>query len=181
MVRKKIDKNLEVTVTSLVRNGTFHYSNKTETVIIDLEEFGDDDFIDFASLKQMMARSKSILEDFNLLITGVEDDEITIEDVVSDLKLSDGYKELASFAGSKINSLEFDQVSEKLLNCKPEDLEKILTSKKSKIKNLLIKEAVHLQRIGELNDFNKMNAIGAAAGYVGEEVSSFWSDLAASK
>ncbi|MGX6979038.1 hypothetical protein ACWN8V_07245 [Vagococcus elongatus] len=181
MTRKRIDKDTEITVMSTVRNGSFHYSNKTGTVVIDLQENGDDDFIDFASLKQMSSRSKSILGDFELLITGVEDDDLTIEDVVRELRLDDGYKELASITGSKDMLIEQENVEKFLVECESEDLEKIMNSKKSKIGKFLIREAVYLHKEGILNDFNKMNIVAEAAGIKSDDVSSFWADVASSK
>lgn len=181
MARKRIEKDTEIIIMSTVRNGSFHYSNKTGTVVIDLQDHGDDDFIDFASLKQMSSRSKSILEDFELLITGVEDDDITIEDVVRELRLDDGYKELASITNAEGMEIKADNIEEFLKECNESDLTRITTSKKSKISKFLIREAVYLHKEGILNDYNKMNIIAEAAGIKQDDISAFWSDIAASK
>lgn len=180
MTREKIDKDVEVVVASTVRNGSFFYENRNGTVTLDLAEFGDDDYIDLASLKQLKSKSKSLLEDFTLLIVSVESETHTVEDVIKELRLTDSYEELASLIGSKGLEIDMDLVAKFINECEDDYLKKIVTNKKSKVKNLLIEEAVHLHKANEFNDHNKMNIIAGAIGKHGEEATAFWSDVKAS-
>ena len=102
----KIDKDLEITVVNNIR-GSFVYSNRG--TIIELDSFGDEDFLTYGELKTMVSgRYKSLLQNFSLLITDVDSDEYTLEDVIKQLKLSKYYEKIKSLTDEDDSEVDQD-------------------------------------------------------------------------
>lgn len=173
---KRIDKDADITVQSLIRNGGFYYVSKNGDTELVLEEHGDDDFINFGTLKQMKTKNKSILENFKILI--IEAEDVTVEEVVSELKLKDSYDELKATLGADDYSFDIDDIEEYVLDSPSETFAKIVSNEKSKVRDLLINEAVYLFKEGRLKDTNKTDAIAKAIGITdGVMISAFWEDI----
>ena len=79
----RIDKDTEITVVNNT-HGAFVYFFKD--ISLELDEYGDEDTLTFGELKTISSgRHKKVLQNLLLLITDVDDDELTVNDVVKQL------------------------------------------------------------------------------------------------
>lgn len=168
---KKIDKDLEVVIANNTTGG-FFYKSPDNTLIIDLDEKGDEDYVTFGQLKTMMSRNRKILKDLTILLVDVTDDEFTLEDVIKALRLNDEYSELKSIA--KDGEYDTETIHDFVIESETDRLVKILESKNSKLKHRIFEAAVVAYRSGELSDFNKMQAIARAMGH--KDFHNYWMD-----
>lgn len=170
---KRINKDEEITVKSLIRDGNFYYQKGDFE--IELEPY-DDDFIDFGSLKKMKAKNRKLLETFKILIVDCEDSNV--EDVIKELKLEDSYDELKAITGSDNYEFDTDAIAEYVIESDAKDFVKIVKSDKSKVRDLLIREAVYQFKQGKLVDTNKTDAIAESIGIDNKVmISAFWDDI----
>lgn len=170
MARKKIDQDVEVIVMNNVR-GSFFYKSRNGDLVLDLTDFGDEQYVTFGDLKKMMASKRVVLEQLRLVIVDVEDEEVTVNDVVESLRLADTYKELESACDGEIGQYGIENfIKESELS----ELDKKLSSKKTKLKNTIVETAVVMYRNGELTDYNKMKLIAEKIGR--KDFGSYWQD-----
>lgn len=180
MAIKKIDKDTEITIANNTK-GAFFYSNKNASLIINLNEYGDEDSISFSELKTILGDKRMILTDLILIITDVVDEECTIEDIVKALKLSDSYNEYLSLTNEKLGEVEHIDirgVEEFVQDATAEEIGKILGNKKSKVRYAIAETAADLYKNKELSDWNKMKAVAEKLGH--SDISSFWKDIESS-
>lgn len=168
--RTKIDPDVEVIVMNNVR-GSFFYKSRNGDLVLDLTEFGDEEYVTFGDLKKMMASKRVFLEKLKLIIVGVEDDEITVDDVVASLRLTDTYSELKAACEGEIGAQGIENY---ITNSSLEDLEKTLGSDKTKLKATIVETAVVMYRKGELTDYNKMRVIAQKIGK--KDFGNYWND-----
>lgn len=167
---KRIDQDLEILIANNVR-GSFFYKSRNEDLILDMDEFGDEEYVTFGDLKKMMAQNRAILEKLKLVVVGVIDDEITVEDVVEALRLKDTYNELKSVLKGDFTENGIEDFIE---DCTLEDLGKILNSKKTKLSSSIIETSIVMYRNGKLTDYNKMKLIAERIGR--KDFSTYWLD-----
>lgn len=160
LMKKRIDKDIEVALQSNVQ-GSFSLVAFRD-IMIELDNHGDEDFLTFGELKKLASsKYKSVLQKLNLIITDVESDEFTVEDVIDQLKLTKYYEPALQLVpgGEKLNAGTF---SEYVLNCSTKDLEEKL--KIENISAMLIEAAVSLYREKELVSYDKLQTIANALG-----------------
>ncbi|MBO1087251.1 hypothetical protein [Enterococcus mundtii] len=168
--RSKIDQDVEIVVMNNVR-GSFFYKSRNGDLVLDLDEFGDEEYMTFGDLKKMMASKRVILEKLKLIIVGVEDDEITVEDVVDSLRLTDTYNELKATSNGEIRATGIEDF---ILESTTDELSKTLNSSKTKLKNTIMETAVVMYRDGKLTDYNKMKLFAEKIGR--KDFSTYWLD-----
>lgn len=174
---RQIDKDTEIVITNNLHGG-FFYQTPNGSLVIDMEDFGSDDYITFGELKTMMARSRKILQNLHVVITSVISDDVTIEDVVTALKLKDSYDELLSLADEKLADVDYidiETIPNFVSEADADRLAKILNNKKSKLRFCIAESAVELFKKDELNDYNKMNILAEKLGH--ERMDTFWRDI----
>lgn len=180
MARKRIDKDFEVSIVNNLHGG-FFYSSPNGDFIIDMENYGDEDYVSFGDLKSMMSRNRKFLVNLYLVITDVVGDEYTLEEVISSLKLKDSYDELLSLSDEKLSEVDFidiENVSDFVREAEPEKIAKILENRKSKLRLTIADVATDMYREGDLSDYNIMKVVSEKLGH--EDVQSFWADIEAS-
>ena len=171
---KKIDLNTEITIQNNC-HGSFYYETNGGDMAIDLDGYGEDGYVTFGELKKIASKRKKLLENIYVIISYVDSDDITIQDVADALRLTDTYNELASICGEELNT---DSIQNWILTCDENDFEKKVTSNKSKLRKSIIETSVYLHRVGKLTNFNKMVAVSKQLGvdFAGSNETSFWSD-----
>lgn len=90
MSRKKMDLDIEVLVQNN-RRGILNY-NDGRGALIELEEYGDEEYVSMRTLKSLSTgRNKTLLRTLSLIIIDVIDEEVTLEDVLEELRLTKYY------------------------------------------------------------------------------------------
>lgn len=168
--RTKIEQDVEIIIMNNVR-GSFFYKSRSGDLILDLDEFGDEEYVTFADLKRIMASNRAILETLKIVIVDVDSDDYTIDDVVAALRLSDSYNELKSVCDGEFG---MNSISDYINTASEEELGKILSSSKTKLKNNILETAVVMYREGSLTDYNKMKLFAEKIGR--KDFSSYWLD-----
>lgn len=168
--RKRIEQDVEIIIANNVR-GSFFYKSRNEDLILDMDEYGDEEYVTFGDLKKMMAQNRSILEKLKLVVVAVDHDDITVEEVVEALRLKDTYSELNSITE---DGFELDGIESFIETSSQEELEKILNSNKTKLRSTIIETSVVMYREGKLKDYNKMKLIAEKIGR--KDFQSYWLD-----
>lgn len=181
MAIKRIDKDFEVSIISNTRGG-FFYSSPNGEFIIDMEDYGDEDYVTFGDLKSLMSRNRKVLTDLSIVINDIIGDEYTLEEVITSLKLQDSYNELLSLDDKKLSEAEFidiEVIEDFVDKSDSEQLAKILGNKKSKLRYAIAETCVELYRQEDLTDYNKMKIVSEKLGH--KDIQSFWADIEASR
>lgn len=90
MSRKKMDLDIEVLVQNN-RRGILNY-NDGRGALIELEEYGDEEYVSMRTLKSLSTgRNKTLLRTLSLIIIDVIGEEVTLEDVLEELRLTKYY------------------------------------------------------------------------------------------
>ena len=90
MSRKKMDLDIEVLVQNN-RRGILNY-NDGRGALIELQEYGDEEYVSMRTLKSLSTgRNKNLLRTLSLIIIDVIDEEVTLEDVLAELRLTKYY------------------------------------------------------------------------------------------
>lgn len=153
---KKIDKETEILVANHVHGG-FIYISQAKGSIIDLENFGNEEYVTFGELKTIMGSKRDILQDLKLLLLDVEDEDVTLDDVIASLRVKDTYAQLKEIAGKK--DIDVHTIENFILTGTEKKLKEILSDPDSKLRLPILETAVALQREGKLKDYNKMQII----------------------
>lgn len=169
-INRRVDPDTEVIVMNNVK-GSFFYKSRDGQTVLDLDEFGDEEYVTFGELKKMLAQKRAILEKLKLIIVDVDSEDFDADDVIASLRLTDTYNELKSATGGDISATGIENF---ILNAESKDLEKTLASEKSKLKISILETAVELYRQGKLTDYNKMQVFSRYAG--GSNYANFWID-----
>lgn len=164
----RIDKDVEVTIVNNT-HGSFSYNFKG--TIIELDDFGDEDYLTFGELKTMSSsKHKSILRDLMILITEVDSDDFTVDDVIEQLKLTKYYKPLNNI----VDDLSTESIEDFVINSSEEDFRKAL--KEDSLKLVLIETSSNLYRQGKFTNFSKLRDLGNVLGI--EDYNTYFSDIA---
>lgn len=179
MALKRIDKDFEISIINNQRGG-FYYASPNGDFIIDMEDYGDEDYVTFGDLKSLMSRNRKLLTDLHIVINDVIGDDYTLEEVISSLKLDDSYNELLSLSEEKLSEADYidiEKIEEFVVEAGSEQIAKILGNKKSKLRYTLAETCVELYRQEELTDYNKMKVVAEKLGH--KDIQAFWSDIEA--
>lgn len=177
MATKRVDKDFEVSIVNNVRGG-FFYSSPNGEFIIDMQDFGDEDYVTFGDLKSLMSRNRKVLTELRVVINGTIDDGFTLEDVIHSLKLQDSYEELLALGDEKLADVEhidIELIEDFVQESDAEKIARVLGSKKSKLKRAIAEAAADLYKRDELSDYNKMKAVAEQLGH--DDIQSFWADI----
>lgn len=156
----QINKDLEITVVNNVR-GSFVYSNRGTR--IELDSFGDEDFLTYGEIKTMVSgKNKSLLQNFSLLITEVDSDEYTLEEVLKQLKLLKYYEKIKSLTDDDELDVNQDIFKDFIKDSTLSELTEKL--KDTNLKYPLIDTAVELYKHKDFNDYDKRKAVADAIG-----------------
>lgn len=179
-VIKRIGKDVEVSIVN-ARHGGFYYESPRQEVVIDLEDFGSEDYVTFGDLKSMNSKT-NFLKNLTLIITEVLDEDVSIEDVVKSLKIQDSYSELLSLGEDKLETVEYIDVNlfnEFVKEADIDEIDRILNSEKSMVRYSVQEAATYMYKEGELADFNKMTSVAEKSGH--KDVQKFWKDIDSSR
>lgn len=166
--RVNIDRNIEVIVVSNVVGSKFFYENPRMSQNIDLAKIGDEEYITVGDLRTMLNSNRKILEGFQLLITDVVDNEVTLEDVLIYLGLDRKYEEYYDLANKQNGELaEVTDIKDFILNAPINAFQKTMEKIDSKLRTRVIEMAVILFKLKEFGDYNKMRIIES---YVNDEL-----------
>lgn len=171
MARNKINKDVEVVIANNT-GGSYFYQSQNGQLIIDLENRGDEDYVTFADIKSIMSRHRKTIEDLDLLIVDVLDDEVTIDDVVEALRVTDSYNELKSI--SLDGEINVDTIYDFVTKGDPERVKKIAQSEKSKLIHRVAEATIRAFRKDELKDLNKLSSISNGIGHI--DPYDYWKD-----
>lgn len=174
---KKVNQDVDVIIANNTYGGFIHVRRNGD-LVLELAEHGDDNVVTFGELKKEASKLKRAFNDLSIVITGVDSDEFTIEDVVKELRLNDVYNELLSLGEDKladVSDIDIDIVRDFIEDSDFEDIEKLLKSKKSKLKRTIVETVVEMYKSGEVSDYNKMRLISEYLGY--ENEAHLWGDM----
>jgi hypothetical protein len=176
MLRKKLDKDLEIVLVSNFEGG-FYYLSKNQDAEIDFEQRGDIAYITFRDLQAMYTKYRKFFKGFQILIAGAAyEDDITTEDIYAALLATDALKELQEklkYLNTKFE-MTTDWIDNAILKLSTEQLEKALKS--NYLRTMVIGRIVGLKRSGKMHDTNKM---GLVEKYLNAEEPDpdFWRDI----
>lgn len=121
----KIDLDTEVVVQNN-RVGIFYYNDGRGSTI-ELSEYGDTEYATMRTLKTLSTgRDKGFLKNFSLLVVDVNDEEVELDDVLKELRLTEIYGKAKKDLGvdditsedfnSSINDIKLDKLDTLLAN-----------------------------------------------------------------
>ncbi|MBS4462305.1 hypothetical protein JXA27_07000 [Aerococcaceae bacterium zg-B36] len=143
----KIDKNIDVTIASNLRM-SYSFDNK-RGIAFDLDEYGDEEVLTFEELKKIStSKYKNVLRNMFLVITDVDSDEFTVDDVVKQLKLDKYYDTAKKVLGT--DEVQLDSFEEFVTECSNDELAKAI--KHDNLSEVLTETAVALWKEKEIDE-----------------------------
>lgn len=165
--RVSVDRDTELVVVSNVPH-RFFYENPRLSIVIDLQNIGDQEYLTVGDIRTIMNSNRKIIEGFSLLITDVLDNQYTLEDVLVFLGLDKKYDDYYSLTKKRIGDVvSVSDIKEFLLNSPVNSFEKTMEKIDDKLRARVIEQAVVLFKLKEFGDYNKMRVI---EGYVHDEL-----------
>lgn len=157
--RVKVDRDTEVVV---INNtfGRFIHNNPRLSMVIDLDRFGDEEYLTVGDLRTIANTNKKILEGFDLVILEVPDGENTVEEVVNFLGLGKHYDAYFKATGKGDNGSLQDFV----LRSDEDQFERILKAMEKGLRNKVVDLSVKLFKMKKLKDYGKMQIIQEIVG-----------------
>ncbi|MCC4466848.1 hypothetical protein [Limosilactobacillus reuteri] len=176
--RVAIDKDVEVVVANLT-HGSYSFEAPNHEFSLSFDEFGEDDFLTYGQLRML----KKQLENFQLIITDVTSDDVTIIDIIRGLHLKKQYKDYMLFVEGikdEADMAEVDYLDPEALEefISEADSEEFNAALKSRIKVPMIETAVAMYKEDRLNDHYKIVDIQETR--PDGESEDFWKDIDAS-
>lgn len=127
MSRKKMDLDIEVLVQNN-RRGILNY-NDGRGALIELQEYGDEEYVSMRTLKSLSTgRNKNLLRTLSLIIIDVIDEEVTLEDVLAELRLTKYYDKAKKDMDTE-DDLNVDVMDEFLEDASLDDIKRIMKNK----------------------------------------------------
>lgn len=127
MSRKKMDLDIEVLVQNN-RRGILNY-NDGRGALIELQEYGDEEYVSMRTLKSLSTgRNKNLLRTLSLIIIDVIDEEVTLEDVLAELRLTKYYDKAKKDMGTE-DDLNVDVMDEFLEDASLDDIKRVMKNK----------------------------------------------------
>lgn len=180
---KRVDRDTELVLVNNTKGG-FRY-NVPGGVSIAMNEYGDTAFVNHGEISKMInggSRSRKMFEKLDIVIQEVLDsDEVTLKDVIDELRLTKSYEALLSLNDEKLDNdtgfIELDGIDIFLLEADVKDIEKIMNDKKNKLRKTLAEHAAALHKTDDFQDWSKMEAIAIGLGQGERNVQNFWRDI----
>lgn len=145
MSKKVIDLDTEVIVQNNIHS-TFVY--KTRDGVIELEDFGDEEYVSLRVLKSMATgKGKKMLRNMYIIIVGTNSDEYTVDDILNTLKLTKVYDEAKEVLDSDV--VETDAFVDFLENTSSKELARVLNNHENLIV-ALTDQAIDMYKNGEI-------------------------------
>lgn len=159
-VRTKVDRDTEV----IVMNNTFGrfiHDNPRMSMVIDLEQYADEDYVTVGDLRAIVNASKKVLEGFDLIIVDVPSGDNTVKEVVEYLGLGKRYEDYFKAVGDEDGK---GSLKDFVLNTSEEQFERNLNSMDKGLRNKVIDLSVQLFKMKKLRDYGKMEIIESIVG-----------------
>ena len=122
-----MDLDIEVLVQNN-RRGILNY-NDGRGALIELQEYGDEEYVSMRTLKSLSTgRNKNLLRTLSLIIIDVIDEEITLEDVLTELRLTKYYDKAKEDMGTE-DDLNVDVMDEFLEDASLDDIKRVMKNK----------------------------------------------------
>ncbi len=172
--RKQIDRNLEVTIMNNTHGG-FYYTSPSGETVIELEAQGDTDYLSYGELRKM----RKYIDNFSLVICGVDDPDISIMDIAKALHIDKLYKAyfecVSDYTEEEMyeeESIDLTDFEEFIKTCDVDELKELM---KGKLRSQIIQTTVDLYRAGQLTDYQKMTLVEKTRPVDLRE--NFWKDI----
>lgn len=122
-----MDLDIEVLVQNN-RRGILNY-NDGRGALIELQEYGDEEYVSMRTLKSLSTgRNKNLLRTLSLIIVDVIDEEVTLEDVLAELRLTKYYDKAKKDMDTE-DDLNVDVMDEFLEDASLDDIKRIMKNK----------------------------------------------------
>ena len=174
--RKSIDKDTEIVIANNTY-GMFVWESRSGDMSIELNEHGDEEYVSYRELRQL----KKYLANMKLVITAVNDDDVSIMDVARGLRIDDVYleyfdliEELNEEEANKEDEIVIDDFEDFIVDSYVDEFEEAL---KSKMRPTVINTSVELYKTGQLVNRDKTKLIQKTRPKDVRE--DFWSDIEA--
>lgn len=159
-------------------HGAYSFEAPNHEFSLSFDEFGDDDYLTYGQLRTL----KRQLENFELLITEVTSDDVSLYDVIQGIHLTKQYNDYLKYV-EDLADTEFDVIDYLAVESLEEFIEESTADEfkealSSRIKDPLIETSVSLYRQGELND--RFKIIDIQNTRPKGEAEDFWRDIDAS-
>ena len=122
-----MDLDIEVLVQNN-RRGILNY-NDGRGALIELQEYGDEEYVSMRTLKSLSTgRNKNLLRTLSLIIIDVIDEEVTLEDVLAELRLTKYYDKAKKDMDTE-DDLNVDIMDEFLEDASLDDIKRVMKNK----------------------------------------------------
>lgn len=122
-----MDLDIEVLVQNN-RRGILNY-NDGRGALIELQEYGDEEYVSMRTLKSLSTgRNKNLLRTLSLIIIDVIDEEVTLEDVLAELRLTKYYDKAKKDMDTEYD-LNVDVMDEFLEDASLDDIKRVMKNK----------------------------------------------------
>lgn len=122
-----MDLDIEVLVQNN-RRGILNY-NDGRGALIELQEYGDEEYVSMRTLKSLSTgRNKNLLRTLSLIIIDVIDEEVTLEDVLAELRLTKYYDKAKKDMNTE-DDLNVDVMDEFLEDASLDDIKRVMKNK----------------------------------------------------
>lgn len=161
--RVNIDRNVEV----LIVNNTFGrlvFNNSRMTAKVDMQDYGDDQYITVGDLKTMTSSAKKMFESFEILIVDILDDEYELEDLLNFVGLFEQY---SKFFGNDVKELNVGDMNSFIINSSEKQFEGLMRKASRPLRFKIAQNSAVLIKAKRLSNMNK---IAILEELVGEDV-----------
>lgn len=152
--KKRVTKDVEVVVMNNTNGKLFYRCPKTST-IIEMQGFGDTETLTIEQLNVMKNSQKSMLEKFWIVLVDVEDDEISLEDVLEQLRIKKLYNGF-TFSEDAIDNL--------ITETTYEEFQSEIRKMKNNLVLIVAQRMKILNKEGEFGDSYKMKFLAEYMG-----------------
>lgn len=165
--RMNIDKDVELVI---VNNtvGRLIYKNPRMSMTIDLESYGDEEYITVGDMRTLISSSRKLVDEFSVIITEVLDGDLELEDVLVYLGLERKYNEFFSLSPlHKRGDVDKQDIQLFLTKAPTDKFERMMESMDKKLRNKIIEISVAMFKLRKFTDYSKMEIIQR---YVNEDL-----------
>jgi len=146
--KKNISKDTEIVIMNN-SNAIFLYKSKITLQEYRMSDYGDIEYITVDELLRIKNSHKVMLENLWIRIIEVMDEEISVEDVITYLRLETVYND--------VNKIK--DVDDLILKSNKSNFEKIITNYNKAVVEKVIERAIELFREKKFDDYAKMEII----------------------
>lgn len=175
--RKTIDKDVEVIVTNNTY-GMFMYEGSYADMIFSADSRGDEDYVSYGDLRKL----KKYMRTMELLITEVNDDDVSIMDVARGLHIDDVYKQFFELVLDEeeetfddVDSIDVEEIDYFIKECNVDEFKEAL---EAPFGDTIIAITTELYKRHEIGDPRKLTLVKKTRPK--EEQDAFWADIEAS-